>query len=92
MTVSKTKTSFYRRLLITYLIDNGINTLPKIQREIDIPRRTAQDTINALGDIDIDCTYVGATKNGHYQIDSWGPFDKSWIAKNIKSIKGTLGY
>ncbi|TOM77630.1 helix-turn-helix domain-containing protein, partial [Vibrio parahaemolyticus] len=71
MTVSKTKTSFYRRLLITHLIDSGINTLPKIQKEINIPRRTAQDTINALGELDIECSYVGALKNGHYQIDSW---------------------
>lgn len=92
MTISKTKTSFYRRLLIAYLIDSGINTLPKIQKEIDIPRRTAQDTINALADLDIDCVYLGATKNGHYQINSWGPFDKLWIDDNIENIKVTLGY
>ncbi len=92
MTISKTRTSFYRRLLIAYLIDNGINTLPKIQIEIDIPRRTAQDTINALADLDIDCVYLGATKNGHYQINSWGPFDKRWIADIIDSIKETLVY
>lgn len=92
MTISKTKTSFYRRLLIANLIDSGINTLPKIQKEIDIPRRTAQDTINALADLDIDCIYLGATKNGHYQINSWGPFDKLWIADNIEDIKATLGY
>ncbi len=92
MTVSKTKTSFYRRLLITYLIDNGVNTLPKIQKEIDIPRRTAQDTINALGELDIECSYVGALKNGHYQIDSWGPFNQVWVAENIESIQKTLNY
>ncbi len=92
MTISKTKTSFYRRLLIAHLIDNDTNTLPKIQKEIDIPRRTAQDTINALADLDIDCVYVGATKNGHYQIMSWGPFDKLWVANNITNIRTTLGY
>lgn len=92
MTVSKTKTSFYRRLLIAHLIDTGTDTLPKIQKEIDIPRRTAQDTINALGELDIECSYVGALKNGHYQIDSWEPFDKKWIEKNIHSVMDTLGY
>lgn len=81
MTVSKTKTSFYRRLLIAHLIDTGTDTLPKIQKEIDIPRRTAQDTINALGELDIECSYVGALKNGHYQIDSWDHLIKNGLKK-----------
>ncbi|EGQ9244919.1 helix-turn-helix domain-containing protein [Vibrio parahaemolyticus] len=92
MTVSKTKTSFYRRLLIAHLIDNDTNTLAKLQKGINIPRRTAQDTINALTELDIECVYIGATKNGHYQIKSWGPIDKLWVAENIEKIKETLGY
>ncbi|MCC8255817.1 helix-turn-helix domain-containing protein [Vibrio campbellii] len=92
MTTSKTKTSFYRRLYLAYLIDLGFNTLPRIQKEIEIPRRTAQDTINALGELDIECAYVGATKNGHYQIVSWGPFDKNWIYDNADMLAQTLGY
>ncbi len=90
--ISKTKTSFYRRLLIAYLIDTGVNTLAKLQQEIDIPRRTAQDTINALSDLDIECVYQGAKKNGHYHINSWGALDKQWIAENIEKIKVTLNY
>ncbi|EHQ9271119.1 helix-turn-helix domain-containing protein [Vibrio parahaemolyticus] len=92
MTLSKTKTSFYRRLLLAYLVDSGINTLPKIQAEINIPRRTAQDTITALQELDIECTFVGALKNGHYQIESWGPFDKNWVNENIERIRETLSY
>ncbi|PTQ18198.1 hypothetical protein CWO33_01330 [Vibrio splendidus] len=92
MTLSKTKTSLYRRLLIAYFIDNGINTLPKIQAEINIPRRTAQDTIAALQDLDIECTFVGALKNGHYQIKSWGPFDSNWVKRNIDKLRFTLNY
>ncbi|ELO1814561.1 winged helix-turn-helix domain-containing protein [Vibrio fluvialis] len=92
MTVSKTKTSFYRRLLIAHLIDNGTNTLAKLQKGINIPRRTAQDTINALTELDIECVYIGATKNGHYQIQSWGPIDKLWVAENIEKIKEILDY
>ncbi|UQA54533.1 helix-turn-helix domain-containing protein [Vibrio sp. ED002] len=92
MTISKTQTSFYRRLLLAYLIDSGVNTLPKIQAEINIPRRTAQDTITALQELDIECTFVGASKNGHYQIESWGPFDKNWVNENIERIRETLSY
>ncbi|MBE4381410.1 helix-turn-helix domain-containing protein [Vibrio parahaemolyticus] len=92
MTISKTQTSFYRRLLLAYLIDRGVNTLPKIQAEINIPRRTAQDTITALQELDIECTFVGASKNGHYQIESWGPFDKNWVNENIERIRETLSY
>lgn len=92
MTISKTQTSFYRRLLLAYLIDSGVNTLPKIQAEINIPRRTAQDTITALQELDIECTFVGASKNGHYQIESWGPFDKNWVNENIERIREALSY
>ncbi|WP_194439561.1 helix-turn-helix domain-containing protein [Vibrio fluminensis] len=92
MSLSKTKTSFYRRLLLAYLIDSGVDTLPKIQAEINIPRRTAQDTINALREIDIVCAFSGAQKNGHYQVESWGPFDKDWVEENVERIRKTLGY
>ncbi|WP_146531850.1 helix-turn-helix domain-containing protein [Vibrio cyclitrophicus] len=92
MTLSKTKASFYRRLLLAHLVDSGFNTLPKIQAEINIPRRTAQDTITALQELDIECTFVGALKNGHYQVESWGPFDKDWVKENVERIRETLGY
>lgn len=92
MSLSKTKTSFYRRIFIAHLIDNGFNTLPKIQDEITIPRRTAQDTIAALEELDIDCQFTGALKNGHYQIVSWGPFNKTWVNENISHIRAALGY
>ncbi|WP_112478835.1 helix-turn-helix domain-containing protein [Vibrio variabilis] len=92
MTPSKTKTSFYRRLYLAYLIDSGCNTIPKIQSNIDIPRRTAQDTINALHELDIECEFTGALKNGHYQIISWGPFDSHWVKENAERMAQTLGY
>ena len=48
MGYSKTKTSFYRRLYIAYLIDQGFNTVPAIMGVTGMPRRTAQDTITSL--------------------------------------------
>ncbi|KPW03196.1 helix-turn-helix domain-containing protein [Pseudoalteromonas sp. P1-11] len=92
MDISKTKSSFYRRLLLAGYIENGVNTIPKIMQEIDIPRRTAQDTINALIELDIECCYVGSTKNGYYEICSWGAIDREWVKVNLEHLKNTLGY
>ncbi|MCK8124660.1 winged helix-turn-helix domain-containing protein [Pseudoalteromonas sp. 2CM39R] len=92
MDISKTKSSFYRRLLIAGLIESRINTIPKLMAEIKIPRRTAQDTIIALEELDIECIYEGATKNGHYEIRSWGAIDKNWVINNLERIKETLNY
>lgn len=38
MVLSKTKSSFYRRLLIASLIERGFNTIPKIMSEIAYSR------------------------------------------------------
>ncbi|PKF51086.1 winged helix-turn-helix domain-containing protein [Enterovibrio nigricans] len=89
---SKTKTSFYRRLLVAYLIDEGVNTVPAIIGETGMPRRTAQDTIDALAELDIEVQFVGANKNGGYQISDWGAINKSWVKRNLSFIKETLNY
>lgn len=87
---SKTKTSYYRRLYVAYLIDSGINTVPAIIKETGMPRRTIQDTILALGELDIKCEFVGATKDGRYKITNWAAIKKEWIKTNIKHIKDVL--
>jgi len=92
MTYSKTKTSFYRRLLIAYLIESGVNTVPTICAETGMPRRTAQDTIAALEELDILCEFVGAKKDGHYQIVEWGAINKSWVKTHLRHIKDVLEY
>lgn len=92
MSYSKTKTSFYRRLYVACLIEHGINTVPAIMHATGMPRRTAQDTILALDEIDIECRFVGANKDGHYEIGSWGAISKKWIEANIQHIKDVLMY
>lgn len=92
MSVSKTKTSFYRRLYVAYLIDSGTASVPAITQESGMPRRTAQDTIIALGELDIDCQFIGANKDGHYSIQNWGPINKEWIEQHWDEIKATLNY
>ncbi|MGH8353879.1 MAG: winged helix-turn-helix domain-containing protein [Pseudomonas sp.] len=96
MDVSKTKTSFYRRLYVAWLIDSGIASVPAIMDATGMPRRTAQDTLAALAELDIDCLFeqqAGARNHaGRYVIRDWGAIDKHWIAANLRRIKAVLEY
>lgn len=97
MTVSKTKTSFYRRLYVAWLIDSGTATsVPALMSATGMPRRTAQDTLAALADLDIDCRFTqddGERHNaGHYRIHDWGAIDPQWIERNLPHLKAVLGY
>ncbi|RJG10308.1 hypothetical protein D3879_19995 [Pseudomonas cavernicola] len=96
MDVSKTKTSFYRRLYVAYLIDTDVASVPALMDATGMPRRTAQDTISALADLDIDCVFEqqdGARNHtGRYVIRDWGAIDKCWIKANLKQIKAVLEY
>jgi hypothetical protein len=61
-----------------------------------MPRRTAQDTLAALIELDIDCAFAqqsGERNNaGHYEIRDWGAINPRWIAANLGQIKAVLGY
>lgn len=97
MDVSKTKSSFYRRLYVAYLIDSRIaSSVLALMEATGMPRRTAQDTIAALADLDILCEFEqldGARNHaGGYQIREWGAIDKDWIAQHLVQIKTVLGY
>jgi len=89
---SKTKTSYYRRLYVAYLIDSGINTVPAIIEATGMPRRTAQATINALSEFDIKCDHIGAKKSGEYKVTNWAAIQKTWIKNNLQHIKDVLEY
>lgn len=97
MEASKTRTSFYRRLYVAWLIDSGSAiSVPALVEVTGMPRRTAQDTLAALGELDIDCVFeqqAGERNNaGHYLIRDWGAIDKHWVAKHLGQIKAVLGY
>jgi hypothetical protein len=97
MDVSKTKSSFYRRLYVAYLIDSEIaSNVPALVEVTGMPRRTAQDTIAALADLDIECVFEqrdGARNHaGQYRIRDWGAIDRQWIEANVAQIKVVLGY
>jgi len=97
MTISKTKSSFYRRLYVAWLIDSGVATsVPALVAATGMPRRTAQDTLTALADLDIDCRFAqedGERHNaGQYRIHDWGALDPQWIERNLPRLKSVLGY
>lgn len=97
MVISKTKTSFYRRLYVAWLIDSGqAGTVAELVALTGMPRRTAQDTLAALADLDILCHFEqqpGERHNsGRYRVLDWGAIDKQWIARHLATIKSTLGY
>ncbi|MBU2257349.1 MAG: winged helix-turn-helix domain-containing protein [Pseudomonas sp.] len=97
MDVSKTRTSFYRRLYVAWLIDSGTATsVPALIEATGMPRRTAQDTLGALTELDIECAFAqqsGERNNaGHYEIRDWGAINPQWIAAHLEQIKTVLGY
>ncbi|MCG6657817.1 helix-turn-helix domain-containing protein [Halomonas campisalis] len=96
MPLSKTQSSFYRRLYVTHLIRIGIASVPAITAATGMPRRTAQDTLKALGELDIHCAFVhqaGEPHNsGHYVIRDWGPIDPDWVSAHADRIRLALGY
>ncbi|WP_434706798.1 winged helix-turn-helix domain-containing protein [Pseudomonas sp. D4-18] len=97
MDFSKTKSSFYRRLYVAYLIDSDLaSNIPALTEATGMPRRTAQDTVAALADLDIICEFEqqqGARNHaGQYRIRDWGAIDRRWIEQNLERIKAVLGY
>lgn len=96
MTLSKTRSSFYRRLYVAYLVSQGIASIPAVIAATGMPRRTAQDTLSALGELDIVCEFEheeGARHNiGAYVLRDWGPIDPDWVAAHAEALRQALGY
>ncbi|HBO2189939.1 TPA: helix-turn-helix domain-containing protein [Pseudomonas aeruginosa] len=96
MTISKTKSSFYRRLYVAHLIDSGVASVPEIMAATGMPRRTAQDTIAALEELDIVCEFEqqeGARNHqGGYVIRDWGAVRREWVAEQHERIAVALEY
>ncbi|XKF16737.1 winged helix-turn-helix domain-containing protein [Halomonas sp. BLK-85] len=94
--LSKTQSSFYRRLYVAYLIDQGVTSVPALMETTGMPRRTAQDTISSLAELDIECVFqnnAGERHNsGRYQIVSWGPIDPQWVSQQAARLRTALGY
>lgn len=97
MDISKTRSSFYRRLYVAWLIDSGqATTVAALMAATGMPRRTAQDTLSALAELDIECVFEqqpGERNNaGHYRIRDWGAIDHHWIEQHLPRLRQVLGY
>lgn len=97
MQISKTRTSFYRRLYVAWLIaSDRAGNVPAIMAATGMPRRTAQDTLEALAELDIDCVFEqgdGERHNsGRYRIRDWGPIDPRWVEAQLPRLKAALSY
>ncbi|MBB3229467.1 winged helix-turn-helix domain-containing protein [Halomonas stenophila] len=96
MALSKTQSSFYRRLYVAHLIANGTASVPAIMDATGMPRRTAQDTLAALAELDIRCEFEPAPGQrhnvGHYVVRDWGPIDPAWVARHAERMRLVLGY
>ncbi|WP_108444635.1 winged helix-turn-helix domain-containing protein [Halomonas denitrificans] len=96
MTLSKTRTSFYRRLYVAHLVASGAASVPAIMEATGMPRRTAQDTLAALAELDMVCEFEhlpGERHNiGAYVIRDWGPIDPTWVANHAERLRQALGY
>ncbi|HSP59140.1 MAG TPA: winged helix-turn-helix domain-containing protein [Halomonas sp.] len=96
MSLSKTQSSFYRRLYVAYLVDAGIASVPVIVEATGMPRRTAQDTLAALAELDIVCEFVKADGGRHnigaYVIRDWGPINPDWVASHAARLRDALSY
>jgi hypothetical protein len=94
--LSKTKSSFYRRLYVAHLIEQGAASVPALIAATGMPRRTAQDTIASLAELDIACEFTkddgGRHNIGRYQIRDWGAIDPRWVATHAEQLKQALGY
>jgi len=88
MVHSKTKTSFYRRIYVAWLIAQGINTVPKIIEATGMPRRTGQDTLAAIHELAIGLENT----NGTYRVANWGAVSQLWVENNIPHLKTVLEY
>jgi hypothetical protein len=44
--------------------------------------------IKTLKEIGVRINFVGARKNGYYEIDDWGPINPKWVHKNIEQLIG----
>lgn len=96
MPLSKTRLSFYRRLYVAHLVATGIASVPAITAATGMPRRTAQDTLSALDELDIRCEFEptpGERHNiGSFVIRDWGPIDPAWVSANAERLRDALGY
>ncbi len=91
---SKQQKAFYRKLYLAHLISSGNHNVPSLEAETGMPRRTIQDCLKTLIDLDIICEFSeppGERHNhGRLTIISWGAIDPHWVKDNATRMAKTL--
>lgn len=87
MRLNKTHKTHLRRIFIAYLLDRGIDTVPKIVKVTSMPRRTVQEVLKSLSDIEI---MINHEAGGTYSITSWGAISKDWAHSNVEYMSASL--
>lgn len=91
---SKMQLSFYRKLYLAWLVDAEPHNVPSLMQATGMPRRTVQDALSGLTDLDIQCEFRQAegqlNNTGHYAILNWGPIDKTWIENHLPQLEHAL--
>lgn len=87
---SKVKTSFYRKILVAYLISVGTNSVPLLLEVTSMCGRTLQKILRTLPEIDIVIGCEGGVKTRTYSIQSWGMISKKDVEINMKHIINVL--
>lgn len=78
--------AFCRKLLIAYLIESGINTVPMIIKRTGFKHRTVQDTIANMSSFGIEIERSGSFKDGIYIVRDWGVINKKIVKSHIDII------
>lgn len=90
VSVKRKTNPFYRRLLLAYLIDCGVNSVDKLLDETKWSKRTLQSVLKSMLDYGIKVETEGGTVDRTYTITSWGAINKEWIKENLQHINNVL--
>lgn len=94
MTYSKQKLAFYRKLYLCHLIHQGDHNVPSLTQLTGMPRRTIQDCLKVMQDIDVTIGFeqnCGKRYNsGCYRILDWGGIHSDWVEKKFPHIAAVL--
>jgi len=92
--VSKQQKAFYRKLYLAHLISTDKHNIPSLEDFTGMPRRTIQDCLKSIGDLNIVCHFTPSEgqrhNHGFLTIDDWGAINPQWVKKNILHIQRTL--
>lgn len=90
MTKTRSGIANYKRLYLLSLIDKGVNTVPMLEVETGMSKRSIEALIKSFVDLDVELKRVGSDRTGWYEIKSWGFIDKEYVETHLHHIKDVV--